>query len=146
MKHINQFQSWLINEDAGAAGSSGTSGTAGNSAPYPSLENYLSNYPVITACLQKPGSQSTHILNGTYYDLGFGRNVQVKLIGVNSGTISGPFTSEGPDSIADHYYKALAQLVEYLKKNPGIVISTTEFPLPPGVTVTGVKSNLTKSN
>lgn len=131
---IKSFQQW-INENKLVEESQPAAKT------YASLSEYLERIPEIAARL---APQSTHMIAGTYFSM-FGSNrVDLKLIDVETGGIIKTAGADGTDPIETLLFKCLNELKASVSAN--MKISSNQFPLAPGVTITGVKTSLEKSN
>ena len=117
---------------------------------YNTLAEYLENYPNIKSRLSPTGTAGTHMIAGTYFDKPmYGMaSVDLKLIDViTGGTVTstkGQGAGTGPDKVNEYFYSALTALSAKIT-DPKITISSGQFPLPPDVTIPGVKSSLTES-
>jgi len=109
---------------------------------YNSLSDYLVNVPNIKSRLSP---DATHMISGTYFT-GYGMTtVNLKLIDITTG--GNKFNSKGEGQgtdISKFLFDALNALSTKITE-PNITISSNQFPLPPNVTINGVKSSLDKS-
>jgi hypothetical protein len=119
-----------------------TSGTTQNKT-YGSLSDYLANVPNIKSRLSP---NATHMIAGSYFSMFGSIRVDLKLIDITTGVDSANY---GIDSQGDDISKVLFDALNGLSTkitDPNIKISSNQFPLPPNVTINGVKSSLTKAN
>ena len=119
-----------------------TSGTTQNKT-YGSLSDYLANVPNIKSRLSP---NATHMIAGSYFSMFGSLRVDLTLIDITTGVNS---LNYGIDSQGDDISKVLFDALNGLSTkitDPNIKISSNQFPLPPNVTINGVKSSLTKAN
>lgn len=114
---------------------------------YKTLADYLVNAPNIKSRLSPTG---THRIIGSYFEMFGTLQVDLQLIdggkpleGTGKIIASGGEGGQGTD-ISIFLFKALGALSAKIT-DPKITISSGQFPLPPDVTIPGVKSSLTES-
>ena len=147
IRHIQEsnlrLEKRMLSEQVNPPVTSGaTSGTTQNKT-YGSLSDYLANVPNIKSRLSP---NATHMIAGSYFSMFGSLRVDLKLIDITTGVNS---LNYGIDSQGDDISKVLFDALNGLSTkitDPNIKISSNQFPLPPNVTINGVKSSLTKVN
>ena len=147
IRHIQEsnlrLEKRMLSEQVNPVATSGaTSGTTQNKT-YGSLSDYLANVPNIKSRLSP---NATHMMAGTYFSMFGSLRVDLTLIDITTGVNS---LNYGIDSQGDDISKVLFDALNGLSTkitDPNIKISSNQFPLPPNVTINGVKSSLTKAN
>ena len=118
---------------------------------YASLAEYLKDMPNLAA---KLSPQATHMISGTYFSM-FGSNrVDLKLLNIATGAIVQSVGEDGAEQVngqpdADNtieklMFRCLGKLLPSMAAD--VQVSSTQFPLAPGVTITGVKTSLDKTS
>ena len=115
---------------------------------YKTLADYLVNTPNIKSRLSPT---ATHKVTGYYVDMFGSIRVDLQLTNISTGkpetTADGlPLTATGEGNGTDisiFLFEALGALSAKIT-DPKITISSGQFPLPSGVTIPGVKTNLEK--
>jgi len=147
IRHIQEanlrLEKRMLSEQVNPVATSGaTSGTTQNKT-YGSLSDYLANVPNIKSRLSP---NATHMIAGTYFSMFGSIRVDLKLIDITTGVNSAVSGADGQgDDISKVLFDALNDLSTKIT-DPNIKISSNQFPLPPNVTINGVKSSLTKVN
>ena len=147
IRHIQEsnlrLEKRMLSEQVNPVATSGaTSGTTQNKT-YGSLSDYLANVPNIKSRLSP---NATHMMAGTYFSMFGSLRVDLTLIDITTGVNSLNYGTDGQgDDISKVLFDALNGLSTKIT-DPNIKISSNQFPLPPNVTINGVKSSLTKAN
>ena len=109
---------------------------------YKTLADYLVNAPNIKSRLSPTG---THMITGSYFEMFGTLRIDLKLTEISTGKIVATAAGEGQGTdISIFLFKALGALSAKIT-DPKNTISSGQFPLPPDVTIPGVKSSLTES-
>ena len=132
-----------VNPPAGTTPAGTTPAGTTQNKTYGSLSDYLANVPNIKSRLSP---NATQMIAGTYFSMFGSIRVDLKLIDITTGDISAVSGADGQgDDISKVLFDALNNLSTKIT-DPNIKISSNQFPLPPNVTINGVKSSLTKVN
>jgi hypothetical protein len=147
IRHIQEsnlrLEKRMLSEQVNPPVTSGATSGVTQNKTYGSLSDYLTNVPNIKSRLSP---NATHMIAGSYFSMFGSIRVDLTLIDITTGVNSAIY---GIDSQGDDISKVLFDALNGLSTkitDPNIKISSNQFPLPPNVTINGVKSSLTKAN
>lgn len=147
IRHIQEanlrLEKRLMSEQVTPPATTGATSGVTQNKTYGSLQDYLTNIPNIKSRLSP---NATHMIAGSYFSMFGSIRVDLKLIDITTGVNSANY---GINSQGDDISKVLFDALNGLSikiTDSNIKISSNQFPLPPNVTINGVKSSLTKAN